>query len=92
MAAIGAHVLAKWVPYCVYRLSGKDWPDAPVHLIRLLFFTVLTALLAASHGIAALFNWTGLALLVWMLYRARQEIAAAWSAARRLDRIGPGAS
>jgi hypothetical protein len=90
--AIGAHVLAKWVPYCVYRLSGKDWPDAPVNLIRLLFFTVLAALLVTAHGIQALFNWTALALLAWMLYRARQEIAAAWHTATRLDRIGPGLS
>jgi len=89
MAAIGAHVLAKWVPYCVYRLSGKDWPDAPVHLVRLLFFAVLGALLAASDGIEALFNWTGVALLAWMLYRARSEIGTAWNAATRLDRVKP---
>ena len=49
-AAIGAHVLAKWVPYCVYRIGGKDWPEAPVHLIRLLFFVVLALLLGMSQG------------------------------------------
>jgi hypothetical protein len=86
-AAIGAHVLAKWVPYCVYRLGHKDWPEAPVHLVRLLFFGVLALLLAMSQGFAALLNGTALALLAWMVFRARQELAVAWSAARRLDRV-----
>ena len=30
--ALGAHVLAKWVPYYVYRLGGKEWPEAPLSL------------------------------------------------------------
>ena len=90
--AIGAHVLAKWVPYCFYRLGGKDWPDEPVNLIRLLFFAVLAPLLCAAHGFSALLNWTTLGLLAWMLFRARREIAAAWNAASRLDRVGPGAT
>ena len=50
--ALGAHVLAKWVPYCVYRLGGKDWPEAPFHLIRLLFFVVLALLLEFSQGLS----------------------------------------
>lgn len=88
-AAIGAHVLAKWVPYCVYRIGGKDWPDAPFHLIRLLFFAVLAILLGLAEGLEPLLTWTSLALLAWMLFRARQEIVAAWSAAARLDRTDP---
>ena len=48
--ALGAHVLAKWVPYCVYRMGGKEWPEAPFHLIRLMFFVVLALLLAFSKG------------------------------------------
>lgn len=86
-AALGAHVLARWVPYFVYRLGGKEWPDAPFHLIRLMFFLVLALLLAAAVGLSALLNWTALALLVWNVYRARQELAAALFAARRLDRM-----
>jgi hypothetical protein len=84
--AIGAHVLAKWVPYCVYRLGGKEWPEAPFHLIRLLFFVVLTLLLELSEGLSAVLSWTALALLAWNLFRARQELATALTAARRLDR------
>lgn len=86
-AALGAHVLAKWVPYYVYRLGGKDWPDTPFHLTRLLFFVVLALLLAFAEGISAVLNWTGAALLGWNLYRARQELKAAYAAATRLDRI-----
>ena len=85
--ALGAHVLAKWVPYCVYRLGGKDWPEAPFHLIRLLFFLVLAVLLALAQGMVSLLSWTALALLAWNVFRARQELVAAIVSARRLDRL-----
>jgi hypothetical protein len=88
-AALGAHVLAKWVPYCVYRMGGKEWPEAPFHLIRLLFFVVLALLLAFSQGLSPLLSGTALALLGWNLFRARRELATALTAARRLDRTGP---
>ena len=84
--ALGAHILAKWVPYCVYRLGGKEWPEAPFHLIRLLFFVVLAPLLAFSQGLSPLLSATALALLAWNLFRARQELATALTAAKRLDR------
>lgn len=84
--ALGAHVLAKWVPYYVYRLGGKEWPEAPFHLIRLLFFLVLALLLGFSQGISSLLSGTALTLLAWNLFRARQELAAALTAAKRLDR------
>ncbi len=84
--ALGAHVLAKWVPYYVYRLGGKEWPEAPFHLIRLLFFVVSALLLAFSQGISSLLNWTALALLGWNLFRARQELTVALATAVRLDR------
>jgi len=86
--ALGAHVLAKWVPYCVYRFGGKDWPEAPFLLIRLLFFVVLALLLGFSQGMSSLLSGTALALLAWNLFRARQELATALTAARRLDRTG----
>ena len=85
-AALGAHVLAKWVPYHLYRFGGKDWPEAPFHLIRLLFFLVLALLLLLSEGLSSLMNWTALALLGWNLFRARQELASAFATANRLDK------
>lgn len=85
-AALGAHVLAKWVPYYVYRLGGKEWPEAPFHLIRLLFFVVLALLLGFSQGLDSIITATALALLGWNIFRARQELAVAIGLARRLDR------
>jgi hypothetical protein len=85
-AALGAHVLAKWVPYYVYRLVGQTWPEAPFHLSRLLFFVVLAALTGFAAGASSLLNGTALALLAWCLFRARRELASAYTAARRLDR------
>jgi phosphoserine phosphatase len=86
MVALGAHVIAKWVPYCLYRHGGKDWPDAPVNLMRLLFFVVLAVLLAIAEGFAHLLSASAVALLLWTLYRARHEIVAVFNSARRLDR------
>jgi hypothetical protein len=87
-AALGAHVLARWVPYFVYRSGSRTWPDTPFHLIRLLFFVVLSVFLAIGGGFGLVWSGTGLALLGWNVYRARQEITAAWRGARRLDRPG----
>jgi hypothetical protein len=84
--AIGAHVLARWVPYHVYRLDGKKWPEAPLHLMRLLFFIVLAVLLGLTRGWSDLIGGTALSLLAWNLFRARRELAAVWAAASRLDR------
>ncbi|MEO8445216.1 MAG: hypothetical protein ABI567_09450, partial [Gammaproteobacteria bacterium] len=86
--ALGANILAKWVPYFVYRAGNRTWPDTPFHLIRLLIFVVLAAVLAIAGGGALLGSATALALLGWNLFRARQELKAAWVRARRLDRPG----
>lgn len=86
-AALGAHILARWVPYYVYRLGGKDWPDTPFHLTRLMFFVVLALLLALAEGISSIMTWTSAALLGWNLYRARQELKTAFGTAIRLDRV-----
>jgi hypothetical protein len=91
-AALGAHVLAKWVPYYVYRLGGKAWPQVPFHLTRLLFFVVLALLQAFSHGPSTLVSGTALALLAWNLFRAREELVAASAAAERIDRARPAES
>jgi len=86
MLALGAHVLAKWLPYYIYRSGGKDWPDSSIPLTRLLFFSVLLILLALTQGTSALTNWTTAALLGWNLFRARRELYLTVKAAQRLDR------
>ncbi len=84
--AIGAHVLAKWVPYYIYRAAGKVWPDAPHFMTRLLFFMVLTVVIAFATGIAAFWTWSTAALLAWNLFRARHELLATLRTAVRLDK------
>ncbi|MEY2654829.1 MAG: hypothetical protein RLZZ524_1857 [Pseudomonadota bacterium] len=84
--ALGAHVLARWVPYHVYRLAGRDWPGTPVQLMRLMFFIVLALLLALAQGPALLTSPTALALLGWNLLRARVELVAVLRGATRIDR------
>lgn len=90
-AALGAHVLARWLPHYVYRTSSGAWPRAPqVALARLLFFCVLALLLGFTAGPAAVLNLTAAALLGWNLLLARDELAAAATRARRIDSPRPG--
>ena len=84
--ALGAHVVAKWLPYYVYRFGGSDWPEAHVPLTRLLFFVVMALLLALTQGPSALMTWTAAALLGWNLFRARADLRAAARNAWRIDR------
>lgn len=84
--ALGAHVLARWLPYYLYRHAGSGWPEVPLPLIRLLFFLVLVLLLAVTGGSPVLVDGTALALLAWNLYRARTDLAAVIGHAHRIDR------
>ncbi len=87
--AIGAHVLSKWVPYYIYRAAGKVWPDAPHFMTRLLFFVVLTVLIACATGVATFLTWSTAALLAWNLFRARHELLKTFRGAVRLDKQEP---
>jgi len=84
-AALAAHVLARWMPYYVYRCGGTRWPDTPFCLSRLMFFVVIAALLSVASGPSILLNWTALALFAWNLFRARQELRTALMSIRRID-------
>jgi len=81
--AIGAHVLAKWVPYYVHRQSGKGWPKGVHFLPRLLFFVLLSLLLAFATGPAVLLSWPAALLLAWNVFRARHELSAALRSSAR---------
>jgi hypothetical protein len=72
--ALGAHVLARWMPYYIYRYSGAGWPEGRPHTTALLFFSVLALFLARSDGYASVCNWTGAALFAWCVFRARHEL------------------
>lgn len=84
-AALGAVVLARWVPYYIYRLGVGNWPQTQANLMRLLFYMVLATLFAAAYWVSIV-NWTALVLLCWCVFRARREIAALARDSRRIDR------
>ncbi len=84
--AIGAHVAAKWVPYYMYRLGGKNWPESSHFLPRLLFFVLFTGLLAVANGIESIWTWPAAVLLAWNLYRARHELLDIFVSASRIDK------
>jgi hypothetical protein len=77
------------VPYFAYRQAAGSWPAIPVHLLRLLFFVVLSVVLVMAEGWSGLAGWSALALLAFMVFKARRELAVAVKAATRLDRPVP---
>ena len=84
--AVGAHVLARWVPYYAYRLTGQGWRQTGILLARLQFFVVLAILFAIAGGLPLVLNGTALALLGWNVFRARRELSAALASATLLAR------
>lgn len=83
---LAALALARWVPYYMYRLANGKWPDLQPNLLRLLFFLVLAAILAASGGAEAILNYTAAATLIWNVFRARSELIPMLKQARWLER------
>ncbi len=87
--ALGAHVIARWVPYYIYRTGGKGWPKIPFSLMRLLFYGLLWAMLAITQDFKALLTPTALLLLLWILFRARRELWEVLAGVHRIDRKQP---
>lgn len=85
-AFLGAHVLAKWVPYFAYRQKAAGWPETPVHLVRLVFAAVLAAILAFAAGAGILATPASVALSAFLLFKARRELRTIVAGAVRLDR------
>ena len=86
VAALGAHVLSRWVPYQVYRLISGRWPGVRPELVRLVSFVLLSLMIVSSFGLSVLLTWSALALLMWNVFRARRDIYAVFNSARFLDR------
>jgi phosphoserine phosphatase len=85
VAALGAHVLSRWVPYHVYRLTSRHWPVARPELVRAISFVLLALLTVCSFGLSVMLTWSALALLLWNIFRARHDVYAVCTAARRID-------
>jgi hypothetical protein len=79
--AVGAHVLARWVPYYMYRQGSKGWPPGAHLLPRLLFFVLLSLVVSFATGYSLLLSWSAAALLAWNVFRARRELREAVRAA-----------
>jgi hypothetical protein len=86
VAALGAHILSRWVPYQVYRLTSRHWPVVRPELVRAISFVLLSLLTVCSVGLSGLLTWSALALLLWNVFRARGDIHAVFNSAQRLDR------
>lgn len=85
--ALAAHVLARWVPYYLYRSDNNVWPENPVPLLRLAFLAVLATLMALTQGVSQLLTWTSAALLAWVLIRAWVDLRLVVAQATRIDRF-----
>ncbi|MDB5969095.1 MAG: hypothetical protein JWQ90_1545 [Hydrocarboniphaga sp.] len=81
-AALAAHVIARWIPYYVYRRGGNQWPDSSIFPLRLLFFVVIAGTLAIAEGYQILLGPSAWLLLAWNLFRARAELKHALISAR----------
>lgn len=86
VAALGAHVFARWIPYYFYRQGAQRWLTGTFHLVRLVLFFWMAVLLGLTGGTDGVVTWTGAALLAWNVLRARRELATAWRTAYRIDR------
>ena len=73
-AALLAHVLARWVPYYSYRLTGGEWKDGEVGSSRLLFFVLICGALMPVVGWQPFWSPVGLILLFWFAFKARREL------------------
>jgi phosphoserine phosphatase len=85
-AALGAHLVSRWVPYLLYRQMRGQWLDVKPQMIRLMLFLLFGSLIAVSQGRASVLNLSALAILLWTVYRAWPELRTIMVAAVRLDR------
>jgi hypothetical protein len=72
--ALISHVLARWVPYYSYRLSGTEWADGEVGTSRLLFFVLICGGLATVEGWHPFVSPLAFVLLFWFAFKARREL------------------
>ncbi len=90
---LAPHVIARRVPYYIYRTCRKRWPETPCFLMRLLFYSLLWIILAiTTQNFAALLTTTALLLLLWNLFRARKELRQMLGGIHRIDREEPSST
>ena len=72
-ALLLANSVCAWIPYVVYRMGGVRW-ETPDNLVRLLVLLVVVTGAAAVGEGAALLTWQSLAVLMWAVYKARNDV------------------
>jgi hypothetical protein len=89
-AALCAATIARWIPYLNYRASSGPWIEGMMHTIRLMMFCGISGLMANVMGWHILSaSYTAAALLLWMLFKARNELKEIMGQAYRIDRTRP---
>ena len=73
-AALMAHILARWVPYYAYRVTGAGYNDEAAGTSRLLFYILIAGGAAMALGWEAVWSVSGLVLLLWLAFKARREL------------------
>ncbi len=72
--SFAAYVLARWIPYIIYRREG-DRDKFPEQLMRgILFFFFLGTILAGTLQLSLLCNWQTGIILGYLIFRARYQI------------------
>jgi hypothetical protein len=86
VAALGAHVLSRRVPYYVYDLAFRHWPVARPEAMRAIMFVKLSLLTVGSFDLSVLFTCRALTLRPGNVFRARRDVYAGSNSAGRLER------
>jgi len=84
--AVFSHALARWLPYYVYRRNRQAYDDGDAPVTKMYFFGFMFLLLGWVIGWSALWSYTTVAILLWMVVLARRPLKAMWRAAHRIDR------
>ena len=73
--SFAAYVIARWIPYLIYRRGVGDRYNFPEQLMRcILFFFFLGTILAGTVQVSLLLNWQTSVILGYLIFRARYQI------------------
>lgn len=73
--SFAAYVLARWIPYLIYRRGGGDRYNFPEQLMRCIFFLFfLSTILIGTKQVSLFLNWQTGIILGYLIFRARHQI------------------
>jgi hypothetical protein len=86
VAALGAQVPSRRVPYHVYGLAFRHWLVARPEAMRAILFVQMSLLTACSFDLSVLFTCSALTLRPGNVLKARRDVCAGFNSAGRLER------